>query len=121
MSKEIKLPPLVPGTREQNDLWDHVYGSTHTSEGVHERLEKVCKAYTIQAIEADRAERQGEAVHITWDAKGNRLVNGVVDTQQEQEHVATVQCVRGVTIGYLEKMLPVGTKLYTEHGIGGEK
>ena len=46
-------------------------------------------------------------------AKGNRLVNGVVDTPQEQEHVATVQCVRGVTIGYLEKMLPVGTKLYT--------
>lgn len=34
-------------------------------------------------------------------------------TPQEQEHVATVQCVRGVTIGYLEKMLPVGTKLYT--------
>lgn len=46
-------------------------------------------------------------------AKGNRLVNGVVDTPQEQEHVATVQCINGVTIGYLEKMLPVGTKLYT--------
>ena len=54
-------------------------------------------------------------------AKGNRLVNGVVDTPQEQEHVATVQCINGVTIGYLEKMLPVGTKLYTAHGIGGEK
>ena len=26
--------------------------------------------------------------------------------------VATVQCVRGVTIGYLDVMQPVGTKLY---------
>lgn len=74
MSKEIKLPPLVPGTREQNDLWDHVYEYTHTSEGVHERLEKVCKAYTIQAIEADRAERRGEAV-----AQNTALIRQLVE------------------------------------------
>jgi hypothetical protein len=30
-----------------------------------------------------------------------------------QEHVATVQCIHGITIGYLEIMQPVGTKLYT--------
>jgi hypothetical protein len=31
----------------------------------------------------------------------------------EQEPVATVQCIHGVTIGYLDVMQPVGTKLYT--------
>jgi hypothetical protein len=30
----------------------------------------------------------------------------------EQEPVATVQCVRGITFGYLDVMQPVGTKLY---------
>jgi hypothetical protein len=30
-----------------------------------------------------------------------------------QEPVGTVQCMNGVTIGYLEIMQPVGTKLYT--------
>jgi hypothetical protein len=30
----------------------------------------------------------------------------------QQEPVATVQCINGVTIGYLEIMQPVGTKLY---------
>jgi hypothetical protein len=30
-----------------------------------------------------------------------------------QEPVATVQCVNGITIGYLEVMQAVGTKLYT--------
>jgi hypothetical protein len=36
------------------------------------------------------------------------------ETEQAQsvEPVATVQCVRGVTIGYLDVMQPVGTKLY---------
>ena len=33
--------------------------------------------------------------------------------QPEQEPVATVQCIHGITIGYLEIMQPVGTKLYT--------
>ena len=33
--------------------------------------------------------------------------------QPEQEPVATVQCVNGITIGYLEVMQPVGTKLFT--------
>jgi hypothetical protein len=33
--------------------------------------------------------------------------------QTAQEHVATVQCIHGITIGYLEIMQPVGTKLYT--------
>jgi hypothetical protein len=33
--------------------------------------------------------------------------------QPAQEHVATVQCIHGITIGYLEIMQPVGTKLYT--------
>ena len=30
-----------------------------------------------------------------------------------QEPVATVQCINGITIGYLDVMQPVGTKLYT--------
>lgn len=30
----------------------------------------------------------------------------------EQEPVATVQCINGITIGYLDVMQPVGTKLY---------
>jgi hypothetical protein len=29
-----------------------------------------------------------------------------------QEPVATVQCINGITIGYLDVMQPVGTKLY---------
>ena len=33
--------------------------------------------------------------------------------QIEQEPVATVQCINGVTIGYLDVMQPIGTKLYT--------
>jgi hypothetical protein len=32
---------------------------------------------------------------------------------EKAQAVATVQCVRGVTIGYLDVMQPVGTKLYT--------
>ena len=32
---------------------------------------------------------------------------------QAVEPVATVQCINGVTIGYLDVMQPVGTKLYT--------
>ena len=32
---------------------------------------------------------------------------------QQQEPVGTVQCINGVTIGYLDVMQPVGTKLYT--------
>lgn len=37
------------------------------------------------------------------------------ETEQAQavEPVATVQCINGVTIGYLDAMQPVGTKLYT--------
>jgi hypothetical protein len=34
-------------------------------------------------------------------------------TPTQQEPVATVQCINGITIGYLEVMQPVGTKLYT--------
>lgn len=33
--------------------------------------------------------------------------------QPDQKPVATVQCINGVTIGYLEVMQPIGTKLYT--------
>ena len=33
---------------------------------------------------------------------------------QHQEPVGTVQCINGVTIGYLDVMQPVGTKLYTK-------
>jgi hypothetical protein len=33
--------------------------------------------------------------------------------QAQSQPVSTVQCVRGVTIGYLDVMQPVGTKLYT--------
>lgn len=32
--------------------------------------------------------------------------------QPAPEPVATVQCINGVTIGYLEVMQPIGTKLY---------
>ena len=32
---------------------------------------------------------------------------------QQQEPVGSVQCINGVTIGYLDVMQPVGTKLYT--------
>jgi len=35
---------------------------------------------------------------------------------QHQEPVATVRCINGVTIGYLDQMLPVGTKLYLAAG-----
>ena len=53
-----------------------------------------------------------QATHITIparkpDEKENGECEGLV------EHVATVQCINGVTIGYLEVRLPVGTKLYT--------
>lgn len=44
------LPPLQPGTPEQNALWDHVYEYGHAAEGVHGFLEKVCQAYARAAI-----------------------------------------------------------------------
>ena len=41
------------------------------------------------------------------------LLKALTDEQaQAVKPVATVQCVRGVTIGYLDVMQPVGTKLY---------
>ena len=43
------LPPLQPGTPEQNALWDHVYEYGHAAEGVHGLLEKVCQAYALAA------------------------------------------------------------------------
>lgn len=42
------------------------------------------------------------------------LLKALTDEQaQAVEPVATVQCINGVTIGYLDVMQPVGTKLYT--------
>lgn len=40
------------------------------------------------------------------------LTRCLAELEKQQEPVATVQCINGVTIGYLDKMLPVGTKLY---------
>ena len=42
-------------------------------------------------------------------------VSKALEAEQAQavEPVATVQCINGVTIGYLDVMQPVGTKLYT--------
>lgn len=59
-------------------------------------------------------------VYATTDF-GNRVLAGrffnhpapPVEQAQAVEPVATVQCINGVTIGYLDVMQPVGTKLYT--------
>lgn len=59
-------------------------------------------------------------VYATTDF-GNRVLAGrffnqpapPVEQAQGVEPVATVQCINGVTIGYLDVMQPVGTKLYT--------
>ena len=52
------LPPLAKSTPEQDDLFDHLYEYGVSAEGVHQRLEKVCKAYATQAradLEAENA------------------------------------------------------------------
>lgn len=43
------------------------------------------------------------------------MLRVALEAEQAQavEPVATVQCINGVTIGYLDVMQPVGTKLYT--------
>lgn len=60
------------------------------------------------------------ACHIAVDGGSGLLRELLIDaariiealTQPAQEPVATVQCIHGITIGYLEIMQPVGTKLY---------
>jgi hypothetical protein len=37
----------------------------------------------------------------------------IPEQAEKQEPVATVQCINGLIIGYLDVMQPVGTKLYT--------
>ena len=48
-----------------------------------------------------------------WVTGWNEAVDALEAEQaQAVEPVATVQCINGVTIGYLDVMQPVGTKLY---------
>jgi hypothetical protein len=64
----------------------------------------------------------------TWSDKPHRLLYDLIAAvkyyadlaqtkQPAQEPVATVQCIHGVTIGYLDVMQPVGTKLYTSPNV----
>ena len=51
-----------------------------------------------------------------WDwSKGRKAITAIKQALAApvQEPVATVQCINGITIGYLDVMQPVGTKLYT--------
>ena len=51
---------------------------------------------------------------VFWVTGWNEAVDALEAEQaQAVEPVATVQCINGVTIGYLDVMQPVGTKLYT--------
>jgi len=66
---------------------------------------------------------ENEGLGYTWSDKPHRLLYDLIAAvkyyadlaqtkQPAQEPVATVQCIHGVTIGYLDVMQPVGTKLY---------
>ena len=48
---------------------------------------------------------------VNWDELEAAIKEALA--QPGQEPVGTVQCINGVTIGYLDVMQPVGTKLYT--------
>ena len=51
---------------------------------------------------------------VFWVTGWNEAVDALEAEQaQAVEPVATVQCINGVTVGYLDVMQPVGTKLYT--------
>ena len=62
-----------------------------------------------------------EAMRYGWDQALERVEDCLPEKPythpappaQAVEPVATVQCINGVTIGYLDAMQPVGTKLYT--------
>jgi hypothetical protein len=59
-----------------------------------------------------------DALHHPAEPESGDAMKAIADMKQalaqpEQELVATVQCIHGITIGYLEIMQPVGTKLYT--------
>ena len=65
-------------------------------------------ADVLQAVrEAPASKDEIQRAWIVSDLLRRRLA------QPEQEPVATVRCINGITIGYLEVMQPVGTKLYT--------
>jgi hypothetical protein len=55
----------------------------------------------------------GDALTIPYQSGYYDGKKAAQPAQPEQEHVATVRCIHGITIGYLEIMQPVGTKLYT--------
>jgi len=66
---------------------------------------------------------ENKGLGYTWSDKPHRLLYDLIAAvkyyaalaqtkQPAQEPVATVQCIHGVTIGYLDVMQSVGTKLY---------
>jgi hypothetical protein len=81
-------------------------------------LEKALEAE--QAVEPvlfiDASTLAMNAAHVGAWKPGHELEGNLplyLHPPAQSQPVATVQCVRGVTIGYLDVMQPVGTKLYT--------
>ena len=68
--------------------------------------------HAITAIREALAEQPAQQRHISYACP---QCHWSLEEQpaQQQEPVGTVQCINGVTIGYLDVMQPVGTKLYT--------
>lgn len=69
--------------------------------------------------EALRMALEALEAHADFGIKSDKAIAAIKEAlaqssdSVEQEPVATVQCIRGVTIGYLDVMQPVGTRLYT--------
>jgi hypothetical protein len=83
-------------------------------------LEKALEAEQAQAVEPvlfiDASTLAMNAAHVGAWKPGHELEGNLplyLHPPAQSQPVATVQCVRGVTIGYLDVMQPVGTKLYT--------
>jgi len=76
------------------------------SDKTYAAITAIKEALAQKPVDYDKEELRGTV----WDTSTQAPAQ---PEQPEQEPVATVQCIHGVTIGYLEVMQPVGTKLYT--------
>jgi hypothetical protein len=120
------MTPLQKAAQAVIDRWDSPLWKDQPHTGVYiAELRKALEAEQAQAVEPIGYIRHADKTF--WPHPECAVYASVspslapvyahpaqpVEQAQAVEPVATVQCINGVTIGYLDVMQPVGTKLYT--------